>query len=165
MNRFFTLLLAVSCLTAFGQVNCVTTGDCAPYSLSVESYPAVQPGLTTYRFYVNCPSADSKITQITNSSGMPMQFDAPLGVYNSIYGGVTAAGLFANVLGVFPQLTDDSFLTIGLDGPASESAQAGAVNPSFYSSNEPNSTRSFFEVNGGVFGPCIGREWFFGLPH
>ena len=89
-----------------------------------------------------------------------MQFDAPLGVYNSIYGGVTAAGLFANVLGVFPQLTDDSFLTIGLDGPASESAQAGAVNPSFYSSNEPNSTRSFFEVNGGVLGPALEENGF-----
>ena len=79
-----------------------------------------------------------------------MSFDAPSGVFNSPFGDVTAAAMFEEVLAIFPELIDDSYLTIGLDGPAAESGLPNASNPNINVDFFPNPTLSFFTEDGGT---------------
>ena len=104
-------------------------GD-GPYGLVVESSPAVQPGLTTYRFYVSMVNGTDRLSSVYGNNEAPLTVNVPEGAYNSPYNGSwNASGLSSAMLGFYPELADDSFATIGLGGPASESGFVGAADP------------------------------------
>ena len=89
------------------------------YTLAVESYPAYQPGLTTYRFYVNMLDSTDQLSAVYAEEGEPMVISVPEGAWNSPNAASwNASGINPSSLMAFPDLVDDSFATIGLDGPA-----------------------------------------------
>ena len=96
------------------------------YGMTVVAYDAVTPGLTTYRFYVDMVHADDRMSAVFGNSDWFMNINAPMGAYNNA-GNTSwnASGLSTAFLAVFPELADDSYATIGLTGPASESGIAG----------------------------------------
>ena len=56
--------------------------------------------------------------------------NTPDGIFNSSFNADwSAAGINPMFLALVPDLADDSYATIGLDGPASTSTIAGAADP------------------------------------
>ena len=89
------------------------------YTLTVDSFPATQPGLTTYRFYVNMLDSSDQLSAVYSTPNDPLVIAVPDGAFNSIYSSTwNASGVNPASLLDFPELVDDTYATIGLDGPA-----------------------------------------------
>ena len=107
------LLWAVACSPVFGQLQ-------TPYFLTVESAPAVAVDGTVYRFYVQAETATDKLSAVFGTNEDPLVFSTPGGIFNSPYNPVwSASGINPSFLAIFPEMADDSYATIGLEGPAS----------------------------------------------
>ena len=107
------------------------TGINAQYSLTVESAPAVGAGGTVYRFYVNANDATDKMSAVFGNDQSHLLINAPSGIFNSPFNASwNASGINAAFLPIFPDLADDSYATIGLEGPAATSGIASAADPS-----------------------------------
>ena len=118
-NFLLALALGFIALTGISQ-----------YSLTVESAPAVTAGFTTYRVYVNCDHANDQVSAIFGNNESPLSIDVPDGAFNSSYNATwNASGINPSFLPVFPELADDTYATIGLEGPASTSGIEGASDP------------------------------------
>ena len=105
------------------------SGTAQQYDLSVEASPAVQEGLTTYRFYVNMEDATDRMSAVFGNDQAPLEISTPDGAFNSAFNsGWSAAGVNPVFVASFPELVDDTYATIGLDGPAS--LVEGAADPS-----------------------------------
>ena len=144
--------------------DCDGNSLCGPASVStltVEVIEDVQGDLDVYRLYVDLPPNDnwyvSAVAADQNAfSDNPMRvatmFDAPEGVFNSPFPFNTswnAQGISAGFLSVLPELAFDSYATIGLSGPASESTIPNASAPSFFGDVQTTSDfTSFFTSNG-----------------
>ena len=101
------------------------------FTMSVEASPAVSPGLTTYRFYVNMNDASDRMSAVFGNDQYPLAVSTPMGAFNSTFNASwSASGINPAFLPVFPELSDDTFATIGLEGPASASGLANAADPS-----------------------------------
>ena len=95
------------------------------FPLIVSSAPSVVPGMTVYRFYVQMQTSTDRLSAVFGDAASTLFVSTPDGVFNSdLNGSWNASGLNPAFVGIFPELADDSFATIGLDGPAS---QAGAT--------------------------------------
>ena len=103
----------------------------AQYSLTVESEPAVGAGGTVYRFYVDMQDATDRMSAVFGNDQASLLIDTPAGAFNSSFNSSwNASGINPAFLGVFPDLADDTYATIGLSGPASTSGIVGAADPS-----------------------------------
>ncbi|MEC7694356.1 MAG: hypothetical protein VX446_08175, partial [Bacteroidota bacterium] len=103
----------------------------AQYDLTIDSSPAVQDGLTTYRFYVNMADATDRMSAVYGNDEAQLFISTPDGAYNSAFNSSwNASGINPAFLGAFPELADDTYATIGLTGPASTSGVEGAADPS-----------------------------------
>ena len=152
MRLFLTALL---CLVA----ECLS----AQYSLTVESYPAVQSGLTTYRFYVNMTDPTDRMSAVFGNNQNHMFIETPEGAYNSPFNtSWSASGINPNFLGVFPEMSDDTYATIGLTGPAASSGISGASDPSLVEDNA-QPIAPYFLTDGATSvesNTTIGAAWY-----
>ena len=114
MKRLSTLALFLLCWNV---------GADAQYSLTVESTPATtMAGQTVYRFYVDMQDPGDELLSVYGNSQSNLIVNAPDGIYNSGFNASwSAEGINPAFLPVFPELADDTYATIGLDGPASSS--------------------------------------------
>ncbi|MGB1362984.1 MAG: hypothetical protein ACPG56_00005, partial [Flavobacteriales bacterium] len=89
------------------------------YNLTIEqSAPAAAPG-TVYRFYVEANDPTDKMSAVFGNDQDPLVFSTPDGIFNqALNSSWNASGLNEALFGFFPDLADDSYATIGLDGPA-----------------------------------------------
>ena len=137
-------------------------GD-GPYGLVVESSPAVQEGLTTYRLYGQMVHPTDRISSVYGNNQTPLEVIASSGVFNSpLNTSWSASGLSSIAMGSFPELADDSFATIGLVGPASESGLTGAEDPTL-AEDEDLPVSSFFSTTGATameVNTTTGASWF-----
>jgi len=124
--RLFKYFILSVCFF-FGSI----TFGLSQYTLTVESsVPAVAPG-TTYRFYVDMVNATDRMSAVFGDAETPLILSAPDGVFNTSYNSSwNASGINAAFLGLFPIMADDTYATIGLEGPSSESGLPNAVDPS-----------------------------------
>ena len=107
------------------------SGTAQEYDLSVEASPAVQEGLTTYKFYVNMEDATDRMSAVFGNNDFPLEITTPDGAFNSGFNSSwSASGINPAFIATFPELVDDSYATIGLEGPASTSGLAFAADPS-----------------------------------
>ena len=103
----------------------------AQYTLTVEATPAVTPGLTNYRFYVDMEDPTDRLSAVYGNNNANLIIHTPAGAFNSPFNSSwNASGINPAFLPVFPDLADDTYATIGLTGPASTSGLAGAADPS-----------------------------------
>ena len=101
------------------------------YTLTVETSDAVGTGGTVYRFYVNMQDATDRMSAVFGNDQAHLLVNASDGVFNSTFNSSwSASGINPAFLPVFPELADDTYATIGLEGPASTSGIAGAADPS-----------------------------------
>lgn len=135
----------------------------AQYTLSVTEEPSVLPGLTTYRFYVDMVYPTDRVSAVYGNDEDPMELFVPEGAFNSEYNSSwSASGINPTFLAVVPELADDSYATIGLEGPASLSGMANAADPSLVEDGA-NPITPFFLTNGATQMDAtseIGASWY-----
>ena len=129
----------------------------------VESSPAITPGLTTYRFYVEMQDATDRMSAVFGNDQANLMVNAPEGVFNNTFNSSwNASGINPAFLASFPELADDSYATIGLTGPASTSGIDGAADPSLVEdSTQPLSP--FFLTDGATSlesNTLTGASWY-----
>ena len=114
-------------------------GFAQDFSLTVEATPAVTEGMTQYRFYVNMNDASDRMSAVFGNNEYTLSVEAPEGAFNSTFNSSwNASGINPAFVPVFPELVDDTYATIGLEGPASSSGLEGAADPSIVEdSNQP----------------------------
>ncbi|MBT7652193.1 MAG: hypothetical protein HN563_02645, partial [Flavobacteriales bacterium] len=101
------------------------------YSLTIESSAAVAADGTTYRFYVNMTDSTDRLSSVFGHNNSHLIINTPEGAFNSPNNlSWNASGINPAFLSTFPDMADDTYATIGLDGPASTSGIAGAADPS-----------------------------------
>lgn len=101
------------------------------YTLTVEETATVATdGYVTYNFYVDMQDPTDRMSAVFGNDQTPLEISAPEGVFNTTYNSSwSASGLSAMFVGVFPEMADDTYATIGLESPASEGA-LGSEDPS-----------------------------------
>ena len=112
-------------------LGCQTLGFAQNYSITVEGTPASIPGSTTYRFYVDLNDPTDRVSAVFGNNQANMSVNTPAGAFNSTFNASwNASGINPAFVAVFPELADDTYATIGLEGPASSSGVVGAADPS-----------------------------------
>jgi len=114
----------------------------------------VLSGMTTYRLYFTTEFSDDEITSFTGLDEYPLSFTADSSFYQEpIFGGPTPSNASTAAISFIPNLAYDSWVTIGLDGPA--------VSPEANVSLLPGSWASTFE-NGESFtiDDGLGSGWY-----
>ena len=143
-------------LDADGDGICDDEDECVPasaqmltedYKLTVEAYNVGALG-TTYRFYVNAEDETDKLSAVFGNDQANLVINTPENIYNNSFNSSwNASGLSAGLLGFFPDLAFDSFVTIGLDGPAAE--VPGAEDPSLVQDDTlPLTVSGYFQTGG-----------------
>ena len=97
---------------------------------------------------MNSIDSTDKISAVFGNNESPLTIVTPDGIFNSPFNNSwNASGVNPALFGLFPDLQDDSFATIGLVGPASE--VLGAEDPSLVQDASLSTTVSdYFQVGG-----------------
>lgn len=90
--------------------------DMAGYGLEQEivAFDGIS-GMTTYRFYITTPHADDIVSAVSGDQDAPTIINTTGSFYQDALGGVFPNGINPTVIGAFPTLAYDSWLTIGID--------------------------------------------------
>ena len=100
------------------------------YTLAVESTPSAFQDLTVYRFYIQTLNAEDQLSAMFSYAPFEFRVDAPSGVFNSALNSTwNASGLSPAFVALYPEMADDTYATLGLEGPASASGLEGASDP------------------------------------
>ena len=145
-----------SCYWPEAGKDCEGNSICGSPSLStltVEVIENVMDDLDVYRFYLNLPNESWYVSAVAGDQTGSNLADtirqrtilvAPEGVYNSPFNSIwSAEGLSSAILGVFPEIAFDTYATLGLEGPSSESPIPTAAAPSF--TGGPSTTTAFMD--------------------
>ncbi len=127
---------------------CGEPSEGVDYTLTVESSAALHvAGNTVYRFYVNLLDPTDTFSAVFGNDQDPLVINSPDGIFNTAFNASwSASGINPAFLGFFPDMAEDSYATVGLDGPAA----GGSADPSLVEDNDLNPTiRSYF-VSGGT---------------
>ena len=111
-------------------------------------------GMTTYRLYLTVPSENDEITSFIGHDEFALSLATTTSFYQEpIFGGVTPENVSAAAIGFIPNLAYDSWVTVGLDGPASSLQTTTSLLPGTWSSQFENGNS--FSVDGGT-----GSGWY-----
>ena len=105
-------------------------------------------------------SAD-RVSAVYGTDEDALIIQCPSGAYNELNPGWSAAGIVPAFVGVYPELADDSFGTIGLDGPASLAGPT-AEDPTLVEDSS-EFIQTLFTQNGNegfALNTVIGGSWF-----
>ena len=102
----------------------------AQYLFTVEAAPAVT-WLDDVSFYVDMQDPSDRMSAVFGNDQSSLLVNTPAGAFSSAFNtSWNASGINAAFIPLVPDLVDDTYATIGLDGPASTSGIAGAADPS-----------------------------------
>ena len=133
------------------------------YTLTVEANPAIAPDLTTYRFYVDMTHSTDRMSAVFGNNQSSLVMNTPEGVFNTAFNvSWNASGINPAFLTMMPTLADDTYATIGLEGPASTSGVANAADPALV--EDPDHPISPYFLDNGATGVDIstltGASWY-----
>jgi hypothetical protein len=112
-------------------------------------------GLTTYRLYIQSADSADIMTSITGNSEWGLEISTSTSFWQSPVGGVFAESQNPVLLSFVPNLLYDSYVTVGLTGPAN--AAAGQAAPSAL----PGSWVADFEAGGPIVANSpAGSGWY-----
>ena len=121
-------------------------------------------GFNTYRLYVEMSSAEDQLSAVYGNIASPSALLTSGSFFQSSpIGTVTAAGIFPEAWPFYPSNEFDSYVTIGIDGPASTANNEGSVQTQESSANpwmpvfepEVGTLGAGFELN-----DLVGGIWF-----
>ena len=81
-------------------------------------------GMTTYRMYITTPNTNDVISAIYGEEELPLVISTTTSFFQSEFGNVLGSGISPALFPFSPSLEFDSWVTIGLDGPAGPDDQA-----------------------------------------
>jgi len=140
----------------------VPSSSIAQYSFVVSEEPSLIDGMTKFRLYIQLSDPTDRLSAIFGTNKNPMTIEAPEGVFNSPFNASwSASGLNPNFFEAMPSMVDDSFATIGLDGPASI-GKPNSEDPIMVD-DRANPWVQFFRNNEAVkleINSVIGGSWF-----
>ena len=140
----------------------VPSSSIAQYSFVVSAEPSVIDGMTKFRLHIQLSDPTDRLSAIFGTNKNPMTIEAPEGVFNSPFNASwSASGLNPNFFEAMPSMVDDSFATIGLDGPASI-GNPNSEDPIMVD-DRANPWVQFFRNNEAVkleINSVIGGSWF-----
>ena len=127
--------------TCASQGGLSVSASIAGYGIDVETVTehteGELAGMTTYRVYLTTAMATDELTAIVGDNEFPLSLATTTSFYQeAIFGGATPSNISAPALGLLPLLAFDSWVTIGIDGPAS--AAAGESNASIVAAAGPS---------------------------
>ena len=121
-------------------------------------------GYSTYRIYITTNSELDKVSSVYGNINEPMSINTTGDFFQSSpLGGITPSGIVSSVWDDFPSNQFDSFVTIGIDGPALASEGQSSItilesgSNSWVTDFEPEA-----DINGGSFAidDLTGGGWF-----
>ena len=166
MNHFIRFNLSAgqrSLTSLLCMFVCAFSVSAQEYSMTVEAMPSTQEGLTAYRFYINMLDATDRMSAVYGNNEASLEVNAPAGVFNSTFNASwNASGINPAFVPVFPELVDDTYATIGLDGPAASSGLADAADPSVVEDNNQLITPFFLDANATTLlsNTVTGSSWY-----
>ena len=127
---------------------CSCAGEEVPFPLVVEANPAVAvEGATVYRFYVQMTEPADRMSAVFGNVSDTLMVSTPSGAFNSsLNASWNASGINPLLVGSFPELLDDSYATVGLDGPASASSATAPADASIIG----DGISEFFQTDGSL---------------
>ena len=141
---------------------CYAAEQSAAYPLTVEVAPAAAVEGSVYRFYVNAQDASDKISAVFGSDAGALVINTPDGIFNSsLNPSWNATGINPALFGSYPELADDSYATLGIDGPAT--SVPGAVDPSVVQDANLEPTITEYFTTGGTslnVNTIVGGSWY-----
>ena len=133
------------------------------YTLTIETSAATDLGLTRYRFFVDMMDASDTFSAVFGNSEQPLLVNVPSGAFNTGFNtSWSASGLNPAFVSQFPEMSDDTYATIGLTGPASTSGIADAADPGL-AEDPDQSITPFFLTDGATqlaANMIVGSSWF-----
>ncbi|PCJ80534.1 MAG: hypothetical protein COA49_08685 [Bacteroidetes bacterium] len=154
---YFTFALIGLCLAL-----CIPNKLAAQYSLVVTSEPALNPELTKYKMFIKLNVETDRVSAIYGTDKDVMWIEAPEGVFNSPFNsGWSASGMNPLFFEAMPEMVDDSYATIGLFQPATDSP-LGSEDPIMVE-DRGNPWTTFFKENGASrldINTTMGGSWF-----
>jgi hypothetical protein len=120
------------------------------------------PG-TTYRFYVNMLDPTDRMSAVFGNNESNLVINTPDGAFpNTVNASWNASGINPVFLPLFPEMADDTYATIGLDGPASASGIAGVADPSIVEDTSEQISPYFMTdgATGLLSSTNIGAAWY-----
>ena len=179
MSKFYSFLAAIlfSCaaLTAQQQISINAAPAPDGYGLRVDTVlsdigflagafgPVDMTGIDCYRVYITMLNESDFLSSISGDVLNATYVNTTTDFYHAALGGLTASAVQSALFMFYPDLEYDSYVTIGLTGPAN--ASAGEANPSTVQSGvNPWSTN--FDPGAGAAGgniaidDAIGGAWY-----
>ena len=83
-------------------------------------------GMTTYQVFLTTPNAEDVVTALIGDNNFSLNLSSSTSFYQHAAGGVTPELLSEMMVDMMPNLAYDSYVTVGLDGPAMEAGEANA---------------------------------------
>ena len=105
----------------------VEEGFCLDLQAVAEHSTGPLAGMTTYQLYFYTEYPSDFVTSVYGNSIEPLQITTTTSFYQDVLGGVTSQAANPALFGAFPTLAYDSWVTIGLSGPANASASEVAT--------------------------------------
>ena len=120
-------------------------------------------GFTTYRVSIQTLHPTDFITSVSGNSNLPTYVQTTTSFYQNMFGATTPANLNPILVSSFPDMAYDSWITIGLDGPADLSA--GETNVSLVESPGQGWSMLFDPGNGLpgsdiIIDDLVGGVWY-----
>ena len=103
------------------------TDYCLVTEVVAEHTSGTLAGKTTYRVSLQTLYPTDFVTSVSGDSGDPTRIFTTTAFHQDVLGGATPENINPLLLPAFPDLAYDSWITIGLDGPADASAGESAV--------------------------------------
>ena len=120
-------------------------------------------GYSCMRVYMQTLFPTDFVTSVSGNSVTPLDVTTTTSFYQALLGGVTTENINPLLIPVYPDLNYDSWITIGIDGPADATAGESAVS----AVNSPNQNWALqFEPGGGapggniVMNDAVGGVWY-----
>ena len=140
---------------------CSCGGEEGAFPTGCRDQPAVAvEGATVYRFYVQMTDPADRMSAVFGNVSDTLMVSTPSGAFNSsLNASWNASGINPLLVGSFPELLDDSYATVGLDGPASASSATAPADASIIG----DGISEFFQTDGSLgfeVNDEIGASWY-----
>ncbi|MGB2230510.1 MAG: hypothetical protein ACPH1A_04620, partial [Flavobacteriales bacterium] len=148
-----------SCATEF-DFSSSAEGYGMSLELVAEHLDGELAGMETYRVYLDLAAASDVVTSFSGSEEFALELNTTTSFYQHPLGAATPAMLSDMALDAVPALAYDSYITIGVDGPAGAGEQNASFIPTIPGGPIGSWPEEFEAGNNLVINSALGSGWY-----
>ena len=148
-----------SCATEF-DFSSSAEGYGMSLELVAEHLDGELAGMETYRIYLDLAAASDVVTSFSGSEDFALELNTTTSFYQHPLGAATPAMLSDMALDAVPALAYDSYITLGLDGPAGAGEQNATFIPAIPGGPVGTWPEEFEAGNNLVINSALGSGWY-----